>query len=163
MLETPLAIPHTNAYSPEHLEQDEHMPSLNHSYVCLQLLKQLIANDAIEPLPELTLDIGNGLTPDISVFQKASIKPDFFHDIPRIKERPLLAIEVVSSSQTIQEMLDKATQLVGEGIKAVWTVEPYSRTVFVTTADCETLYHQETIESQGITVDFSKVFPPARN
>jgi Uma2 family endonuclease len=138
---------------------DENMPSLNHSYVCLQLMRQLIAHERFEPLPELTLDIGNGLTPDISVFPKIHIKPDAFHDISRFCERPLLAIGVISSSQTIQEMLQKASLLVAEGVSAVWTVEPYSRTVFVTTAQGETLFHEEPVESEGVKIDFSKVFP----
>lgn len=139
------------------------MPSLNHSYICLQILKQLISNEAIEPLPELTLDIANGLTPDISVFSKSQIQPNPFRDVPRFQERPILAIEVVSSSQTIQEMLQKSTQLVNEGVKVVWTVEPYSRTVFVTTQSGETLFHDELIENEGIQVDFSKVFPRKMN
>lgn len=143
--------------------QDTPMPSLNHSYICLQILKQLIMNEDIEPLPELTLDIANGLTPDISVFPTAKIQPNPFRDILRFQERPLLAIEVVSSSQTIQEMLQKATQLVSEGVKVVWTVEPYSRTVFVTTPKGEALFHEELVENEGIQVDFSKVFPKKIN
>ena len=142
---------------------DAVMPSLNHSYICLQIIRQLISNDEIEPLPELTLDIANGLTPDISVFLKADIQLNPFRDIPRFQGRPILAIEVVSSSQTIQEMLQKATQLVSEGVKVVWTVEPYSRTVFVTTPAGETLFHEELIECEGIKVDFSKVFPKSIN
>lgn len=145
------------------VERDREMPSLNHSYVCLQLIKQLIVDESIEPLPELTLDIGNGITPDISVFPKAKIRPHSFHDIPRFQEKPTLVIEVVSSSQTIQEMLQKATQLVAEGIKVVWTVEPYSKTVFVTTIEGESLFHEQLIESEGIKVDFSKVFPHTKN
>lgn len=144
-------------------EKGEVMPSLNHSYICLQILKQLISNESVEPLPELTLDIANGLTPDISVFPKAEIQPNPFRDVLRFQERPILAIEVVSSSQTIQEMLQKATQLVNEGVKVVWTVEPYSRTVFVTTQAEETLFHEELIESEGIQVDFAKVFPKRVN
>jgi Uma2 family endonuclease len=140
-------------------ETKQKMPSLNHSYVCLQILKQLIQNEAIEPLPELTLDIDKGLTPDISVFLKAAIKPQAFRDIPRFPDKPILAIEVISSSQTIQEMLQKASQLVAAGINAVWTIELYSKTIFVTTAQGETLFHAETVQSQGIQVDFSKVFP----
>ena len=140
-------------------KSDKDMSSLNHSYVCLQLMKQLIINEDIEPLPELTLDIANGLTPDISVFEKTKIKPNSFRDIPRFQEKPSLVIEVVSSSQTIQEMLQKAHQLVDEGVKVVWTVEPYSRTVFVTTPDEETLFHEEVIENEGIKIDFSKIFP----
>ena len=139
-------------------EDFEAMPSLNHSYICLQITKQLLLNDTIEPLPELTLDIANGLTPDISVFPKAQIQPNFFHDIIKFKESPLLAIEVISASQTIQEMLAKAVILVQGGVKSVWTVEPHSHSVFVTSATQETLFHREVVESEGITVDFSKVF-----
>ena len=66
---------------------------------------------------------------------------------------------MISSSQTIQEMLQKAKQLVSEGVKTVWTVESYSQTVFVTSIDKETLFHEEIVESEGIRVDFSKIFP----
>ena len=59
-------------------KQDEEMPSLNHSYICLQILRQLLQNEKVEPLPELTLDIANGLTPDISIFPKEQIQPNFF-------------------------------------------------------------------------------------
>ena len=134
------------------------MPSLNHSYVCLQIIKQLIVNDEIVPLPELTLDIANGLTPDISVFLRSKIKPNLFHDISKFPDKPILAIEVISSSQTIQEMLQKAKQMVNEGVKTVWSVEPYSQSVFVNTSDKETLFHAEIVNSDGIIVDFSKIF-----
>ena len=59
-------------------KQDEEMPSLNHSYICLQILRQLLQDEKVEPLPELTLDIANGLTPDISIFPKEHIHPNFF-------------------------------------------------------------------------------------
>jgi len=48
-------------------KQVEEMPSLNHSYICAQVMRQLLQDDSIQPLPELTLDIDNGLTLDISV------------------------------------------------------------------------------------------------
>jgi Uma2 family endonuclease len=134
------------------------MPSLNHSYVCLQIIKQLIVNEEIVPLPELTLDIANGSTPDISVFWESKIKPNLFHDISKFPDKPILAIEVISFSQTIQEMLQKAKQMVNEGVKTVWSVEPYSQSVFVTTSDSETLFHAEIVNSDGIIVDFSKIF-----
>ncbi len=134
----------------------EEMPSLNHSYICLQITKQLLLNDDIEPLPELTLDIANGLTPDISVFQKDKIQPNLFHDVIKFKEVPILAIEVISSSQTIQEMLQKATVLVKGGVNAVWTIEPHSRSVFVTTQTNESLFHADLVESEGIKVDFQR-------
>jgi Uma2 family endonuclease len=109
-------------------------------------------------LPELTLDIANGLTPDISVFLKNEIKPNLFHDISKFPDKPILAIEVISSSQTIREMLQKAKQMVNEGVKIVWSVEPYSQSVFVTTSENEALFHAEMVNSDGISVDFSKIF-----
>ncbi len=139
-------------------ERRSTMPSLNHSYICLQILRQLLLNEEIEPLPELTLDIGNGLTPDICVFPKSVIQPSHFHDVPRFHERPTVAIEVVSSSQTIQEMLEKARQLVNAGVQVVWTVEPFSRSVFVTTKEEESVVHEALVEQHGAKVDFSKVF-----
>jgi Uma2 family endonuclease len=134
------------------------MPSLNHSYICLQILRQLLLQNELEPLPELTLDIGKGLTPDISVFRKEAIQPNFLRDVPRYSQMPILAIEVISASQNIQELLEKALQLIEAGVKAVWTIEPYGRTIFVTTSSGETLFHNELVESEGIQVDFAQVF-----
>ena len=134
------------------------MPPLNHSYVCLQIIRQLIVNEEIVPLPELTLDIANGLTPDISVFWESKIKPSLFHDISKLPDKPIFAIKVISFGQTIQEMLQKARQMVNEGVKTVWSVEPCSQSVFSTTSDGKTLFNAEIVNSDGIIVDFSKIF-----
>ena len=139
-------------------KQDEDMPSLNHSYICLQILRQLLQNENVEPLPELTLDIANGLTPDISIFPKEQIHPNFFRDVSKFQQMPVLAIEVISSSQTIEELLEKAAQLIQAGVKAVWTIEPHSRSVFVTTSSEEKLFHDGIVEDEEIQVDFAKVF-----
>ena len=77
MLETVASLNNSIYPTTEIEESQGYLPSLNHSYVCLQLLKQLIINDDIVPLPELTLDIANGLTPDISVFPNKKIQPNF--------------------------------------------------------------------------------------
>ena len=142
----------------ENDKQDEEMPSLNHSYICLQILRQLLQNERVEPLPELTLDIANGLTPDISIFPKEQIHPNFFRDVSKFQQMPVLAIEVISSSQTIEELLEKAVQLIQAGVKAVWTIEPHSRSVFVTTSSEEKLFHDGIVENEEIQVDFAKVF-----
>lgn len=136
----------------------EEMPSLNHSYICAQLMRQLLQDETIQPLPELTLDIENGLTPDISVYRKEKIHPNFFEDVLKVKELPVLAIEVISSSQSIQAILEKSKLLVNSGIKTVWTVEPYGRSVFVMNNQEKQLFHEDVVESEGIKVDFKKVF-----
>jgi len=55
-------------------------------------------------------------------------------------------------------VLEKAGILVKSGVKAVWTVEPYGRTIFVTTKNGDTIIHENIVETEGIKVDFSKVF-----
>ncbi len=79
-----------------------------------------------------------------------------------MKELPVLAVEVISSSQSIQELLEKAKVLVKAGIKTVWTVEPYGRSIFVVSGTEQQLFHEELVESEDesedIAVDFAKVF-----
>ncbi len=139
-------------------KEEREMPSFNHSYLCWQISQQLSQNEAIVPLPELTLNIENGIIPDISVFPKELVKPDFLRDIPKFSEMPIIAIEVISVSQNIQDLLEKARTLTKHGIKAVWTIEPFTNTVFVTTNDEEKRFHNQEVESEGIKVDFRKIF-----
>ena len=134
------------------------MPSLNHSYICSQVLRQLFADDAIEALTELTLDIDKGLTPDICVYPKDLIDPNFSRDIAKLSQMPTIAIEVISASQNIQTILEKAERMIQAGIKAVWTVEPYTRTIFVTTNSGEEIVYSQIVESENIKVDFKKIF-----
>jgi hypothetical protein len=144
--------------NPSEAITNQSMPSLNHSFLCLKILQSLLQNESILPLPELTLESANGLTPDISVFLKGTINPNFFEDVTRFPEKPLLAIKIISASQTIQEMLNKAKLLVREGVKTVWTVEPFSQTVFVTTQTGDSRFHQEIVCCGDIEVNFSKIF-----
>lgn len=137
----------------------EPMHSLNHSYICMKILRQLFQNDAVEAYPELTLDIGKGLTPDISVYPAAQLQPNLLHDRSKVDQLPLLAIEVISASQNIQDLLEKAQQLVQAGVAVVWTIEPYGQSIFVTTAAGNHLFHREIITSEQISVDFTQIFP----
>jgi Uma2 family endonuclease len=142
----------------EEIAEVEEMPSFNRSYLCWQILQKLAQNEAVVPLPELTLDIANGITPDISVFPQETVKPNFLRDIPKYPKMPTLAIEIISASQNIQDLLEKAQLLVEHGVKAVWTIEPFGNTVFVTTKEGEKRYHDQEVESEGIKVDFRQIF-----
>jgi Uma2 family endonuclease len=140
-------------------EEKEKMQSLNHSYICANILYQLLENKEIIALPELTLKIGNGsITPDVSIFPREKIKPNFLQDYPKYPEMPIIAIEVISASQNIQTLLEKARKMIKEGAKAVWTIEPFGQTIFVTTALGDEIIHNQTVESEGIKVDFKKIF-----
>lgn len=132
--------------------------SLNRSYLCLQIIRELLANPEIEPLPELTLDLDEGITPAICAYPKAKIKPNFLRDISRFGEMPILAIEVISAGQNIQDLLEQAEILVTRGVKAVWTIEPFSGSIFVTDSAGEKVFYNQAVESEGVKVDFKKIF-----
>ncbi len=145
----------------EPLIEEREMPSLNHSIICTKLLLELSKNEQYQPLVELTLDIDKGLTPDISVFPKGKVKANFFEDVTKYPEMPTLAIEIISASQNIQDLLTKAKLLVRQGVKAVWTVEPFSNTVFVTDKVGEKRLHNQEVESENIKIDFRQIFVPS--
>ena len=123
-------------------------------------MRQFFQDSTLQPLPELTLDIENGLTPDICIYKKDKVRPNFFEDILKIKEMPLLVVEVISSNQSvnINIVLEKSKTLLKAGIKAVWIVEPYRHSVFVLNKEGKQLFHQTIVECDGIKVDFDKIF-----
>ncbi|WP_017711493.1 Uma2 family endonuclease [Prochlorothrix hollandica] len=134
------------------------VPSLNHSYLCSRILRQLFTFPHIEALTELTLDLDNGLTPDICVYPIDTLTPNLSRDITRVTPLPLLAIEVISASQNIQTLLEKAERLVQAGVATVWTVEPYTRSIFVTNAQGETVIYNAPVSFNDITIDFQQIF-----
>ena len=138
--------------------EEREMPSFNHSYICNRILRQLFENEAIDALPELTLNIEKGITPDISVYASETVKPNFLKDYPKYPQMPILAIEVISASQNIQDLLEKAEMLISNGVKAVWTVEPFTNTIFVTTDKGTVKSTTQIIENEQIKVDFKKIF-----
>ncbi len=138
--------------------EEKDMPSFNHSYICAEILEQLYANKAFKALPELTLEIGKGLTPDISIYPKEKVAPNFLKDYPKYPQMPLLAIEIISATQNIQDLLEKAETLIAHGIKTVWTIEPFTNTIFVTTASGVQKFPSQELESDGIKVDFKRIF-----
>lgn len=138
--------------------EEREMPSFNHSFICAEIIEQIAKNKALKALPGLTLNIGNGLTPDVSIYRRDEIKPNFLRDFPKYPAMPIVAVEVISASQNIQDLLEKAQVLIASGVKAVWTIEPFSNSIFVTTTDGEEVFHNQRVESEGVTVDFRKIF-----
>jgi Uma2 family endonuclease len=140
-------------------EEKKKKASLNHSYICANIIFQLLENSKVIALPELTLKIGNGsITPDVCVYPREKIKPNFLQDFPKYSEMPLVAIEVISASQNIQTLLEKARKMIKIGVKVVWTIELFGQTIFVKTSKGEEILHSQIIESEGVSVDFKKIF-----
>ncbi len=100
------------------------MPSYNHAFVQMRLAIAFSASVEFSVLPELTLELPDGqrLTPDISVYPKG--RPDWRHDIVRMKVMPKLAVEIPSPSQGFQDIEDKLDLYFANGVESVWVVQP---------------------------------------
>jgi Uma2 family endonuclease len=105
-------------------------PSVNHSYVQIALGAVLFNTKQYSVYSELSIEIeGKEYQPDLCVYSKREL--DFFHDIIRMTELPLLAIEILSPSQTIQELIDKIEIYLNAGIQSCWLVIPATCTITV--------------------------------
>jgi len=65
---------------------------------------------------------------DAAVWPNAPARPGF------ARTPPLLAVEVIGKDETVEMLLEKARWYLAHGVEVVWTVEPTTRTVHVTTA-----------------------------
>jgi len=105
-------------------------PSVNHSYVQARLTTLLGNYKQYSIFTELSIEIeGKEYVPDICVYPKREM--DFFHDVIRMTELPLLAIEVLSPSQIMQELVDKIEIYLNTGIKSCWLVTPITCSITV--------------------------------
>ena len=107
-------------------ERGKPMPSLNHSFVQNNLLAELNANyrQQFTFLPELTLEMPEkpNCVPDISIYPK--MKVNFRHDIISFPQMPLTAIEIVSPTQSNDEILLKFERYFFAGVQSCWLVMP---------------------------------------
>lgn len=109
-------------------------PSKLHSYLQSTLDGVFHQFPQFSVFANLTIIIaGTDYIPDISVYPKLTI--NFFEpDEIRMTELPRMVIEIVSPTQTIQEVLDKFPIYFQAGIQSCWLVIPQTKTVAVYTA-----------------------------
>lgn len=105
-------------------------PSFNHSYVQITLGAALLSLKKYTVLSELSIDIdGTEYRPDICIYSKRPMNPT--HDISRMTEIPLTICEILSASQTLQEMIDKFDIYFKAGVQSCWLILPITCTVVV--------------------------------
>lgn len=72
-------------------------------------------------LPELDLELnGKPFVPDSCVYPKG--QPNWFGEEEPFRAPPLLAIEIISPSQSIEQLLSRACERLSAGANAVWSV-----------------------------------------
>ena len=118
-------------------ERGKPMPSFNHYYVQSQLQIALHAacRDRYFVGGELSLATEPSTTPDISICNFRH--PDWLHDEIRAADPPITVVEILSPSQSVNEIIPKIETYFRFGIKSVWLVQPPLKQVAVFTPELD--------------------------
>ena len=104
-------------------------PSYQHSYVQSNLNAALHRFHDYTAFSELSLQINEKeLVPDLCVYPKRSV--NFTEtDVIRMTDMPVLAIEILSPSQTVLDAQQKILTYFQAGVRSCWLVVPPTQTV----------------------------------
>jgi len=146
------------------VERGKPMPSKNHSLIQSNLIFQLrLQCDERYSIPsEITIELPSGKrgTPDLAIFPK--LEMNVLHDEIAVKEAPLTVIEILSPTQSLQEILDRKAQYFQLGVQSVWVVIPAYKTIYIHTSDEDyTTFSDDVVlkdESLEIELDLKKIF-----
>ncbi len=133
-------------------------PSFNHAAIAVTIGAEINKDRTFRAFSELSLLIdGKEYLPDISVYPWRKLNLN--DDIVKTTEMPLLAIEIVSPFQGVQDLIEKAKVYLRAGIRSVWLVHPFTRSISVITPEGTTHYHEGTLhDPTGMTLDLAAIF-----
>jgi Uma2 family endonuclease len=150
------------ALSDYELERGKPMPTYNHGKIQARIGQQLLNSyeDKYDIVSEWTLTVTMPNTvPDLSI--TPAILSNWSDDKANTGRVPLTVVEIISPSQTLTEMTDKALLYFAAGVQSYWLVQPSLRTVFILMPGRDELvFHNEPLAdpTTGITIDLKKVF-----
>jgi Uma2 family endonuclease len=121
----------------EVLEEEKDMPSIKHSLVQTNIAGTLFSDERFTTFIELSLDATSidlsqfglkakdELVPDVCIYlDPPPVDENLGSDMVRISQYPDLAIEVLSPSQTINELLKKIEAYFALNVKSCWLAIP---------------------------------------
>ncbi|MBL7775462.1 MAG: Uma2 family endonuclease [Saprospiraceae bacterium] len=153
----------TLEWTPYETERGKPMPSKNHGYIQGQFLYQLkkVGQQKFTCFSELSLDLADWESvPDIAIYPKMDI--DFLHDETSMKEAPLAVIEILSPTQSLQELVSKAEKYFQHDVQSCWLVLLSLRNVYVfSSAENYRMFtHTELLSDPtlGIEIPLGEVF-----
>lgn len=114
------------------LERGKPVPSKNHGIVQANLLMEIGVHyrKSFRLMSEINVGIsGRVLVPDIGIFPKMAA--DMANDQIVVEELPLTTIEILSPTQALKELTDKARAYFQAGVKSSWIVLPDQQGGFV--------------------------------
>ena len=112
------------------VERGKPVPGYNHSRTQSRFIRQIPETGPYEAFSELNLELnGWRCVPDICVLPRgAGLRAE---DVAWVQEAPLMAVEIISPTQTMEEMMTKVNRLVAEGVGSVWLVIPALQVVTI--------------------------------
>ncbi|WKN43717.1 Uma2 family endonuclease [Tunicatimonas pelagia] len=134
----------TETLSEYELERGKPMPSTIHSLVQGNLVYLLKANynKTYHILPELSLDTPEKPSvPDIAIYPKFEI--DWRNDTIKRNDVPLATVEILSPTQSLDELVEKAHRYFQSGVSSCWIVLPSMKAIAVyTSADTYNFFNE---------------------
>ncbi len=138
------------------------MPSKNHSTIELRIGSQFDASysDKFDFQTELSLNLSTGkAVPDICMYP---VRPmDWLHDEKTVSDPPLMALEILSPTQGMEDLTDKIDLYFGAGVKTYWVVIPTFKIINILTPDRKYVTFTSGIAKDpvlGIELDMGRVF-----
>ena len=146
------------------LERGKPMPSKNHAIIQTALSFALYEQyrKQFSILSEVSIKLANDkATPDIAIFPLLSF--DWKHDEITLTEPPLTTIEILSPSQALSILTDKAEDYFSIGVKSCWIVLPQLTTILTMQASGRTTTYFQigdtlTDPATGITLEIKSIF-----
>ena len=128
--EAATALPQEDVVETYLRERGKPMPGAEHAICQMRLGYQFMLAGTHIVFSELNLDL-NGLRsiPDLCVYrrdQEAQVRNRIW-----VNEVPQIAVEIISPSQTLEEMGTRIDSLLNSGVPSVWLVIPFARVISV--------------------------------
>lgn len=155
----------------EENEEFDQVGSFNHGYTQARLIVLLDRIGGFTPISELSLDVRGTDLSQFDLRTKEELKPDIAlypkrgrsqpRDILRMREMPLIAVEILSPKQGTYDILEKFKAYFELGITSCWLVDPALRTVTVYAAndEWETFSTNEVVDNQfNIRLPLAEIF-----
>ncbi|MDX2134598.1 MAG: Uma2 family endonuclease [Saprospiraceae bacterium] len=105
------------------VERNKPLPSLNHALVQSRLIVALSVRyaDRYNIASELSLDLFDWPSvPDVSIFPFAPL--NLREDVVAVTEPPLGVVEIISPTQSLNSLVEKAGLYFAHGVRSVWLV-----------------------------------------
>jgi Uma2 family endonuclease len=143
----------------------EPRPGAYHAWIQTRLTHRLDAYVEKESLGSVFTDVGVVIAkqpptvrgPDIAFYARDRLPAPLPHGF--LERAPDLAVEIVSPSNTVSELLAKVTEYLQAGTRLVWVVDPLSRTatVYRSRDEIRLLTEYEVLDGEDVVPGFSIV------